>query len=127
MPDEPLIFVEVALGVGIASSVQDLLDLDAPQSVAADIDSAVFYSISNAQAGLRDIGFGDFLIKRVVEDLRNEMPRVKHFATLSPIPGLRRWFESTSDADVAKYSSLPIDAPQQFGPGWPTWVVTSRG
>ena len=110
MPDEPLIFVEVALGVGIASSVQDLLDLDAPQSVAADIDSAVFYSISNAQAGLRGIGFGDFLIKRVVEDLRHEMPRVRHFATLSPIPGLRRWFESASDADVAKYSSLSIDA-----------------
>lgn len=114
MPEEPLIFVEVALGVGIASSVQDLLDLDAPQSIAADVDSAVFYSISNAQAGLRGIGFGDFLIKRVVEDLQREMPRVKHFATLSPIPGLRRWFETTSDADVAKFSSLPIDAVSQL-------------
>jgi malonyl-CoA decarboxylase len=108
MPDEPLIFVEVAFGVGVASSVQELLDLDAPQTVASDVDTAVFYSISNAQAGLRGVGFGDFLIKRVVEDLGRELPSIKHFATLSPLPGLRRWFTSSSDDDVAAVSSIPV-------------------
>ena len=110
MPDEPLIFVEVALVHGIASSVQDLLDLDAPHSATTDADTAVFYSISNAQTGLRGVGFGDFLIKRVVEDLRKELSAVRHFVTLSPLPGLRKWFETTSDGDVAQACSMGPDA-----------------
>jgi malonyl-CoA decarboxylase len=114
MPEEPLIFVEVALGVGVASSVQELLDLDAPQSVTADIDTAVFYSISNAQAGLRGVGFGDFLIKRVVEDLQRELPTIKQFVTLSPLPGLRRWFTSTSDEEIAVIATSPVASVRQL-------------
>jgi malonyl-CoA decarboxylase len=114
MPEEPLIFVEVALGVGVASSVQELLDLDAPQTVTSDVDTAVFYSISNAQPGLRGVGFGDFLIKRVVEDLRRELPTIKQFATLSPLPGLRRWFTSTADTEVAAVSSMSVESVRQL-------------
>jgi malonyl-CoA decarboxylase len=114
MPEEPLIFVEVALGVGIASSVQELLDLDAPQSVTSDIDTAVFYSISNAQGGLRGVGFGDFLIKRVVEDLQRELPTIKHFVTLSPIPGLRKWFSSTTDEEIAAIATTTANEVRQL-------------
>jgi malonyl-CoA decarboxylase len=114
MPEEPLIFVEVALGFGVASSVQELLDLDAPQSVTSEIDTAVFYSISNAQAGLRGVGFGDFLIKRVVEDLQRELPSIKHFVTLSPLPGLRRWFTGTSDEEIASIIASSASSVRQL-------------
>lgn len=91
LPDEPLIFVEVALIEHMAESITPLLD---EQAAAADLDKAtwaIFYSISNTQNGLRGVSFGDSLIKRVVETLSAEFPRLKHFSTLSPIPGLRKW------------------------------------
>lgn len=91
MPDEPLIFVEVALVAGMSDNVQALLDESAPSSDPKAADSAIFYSISNAQSGLAGISFGNFLIKRVVDLLRHELPNLKTFATLSPIPGYRRW------------------------------------
>ncbi len=91
MPDEPLIFVEVALVKGLASNVGTLLDAQAPSDDPASADTAIFYSISNAQRGLAGISFGGFLIKRVVDQLSAEFPRLKTFATLSPIPGLREW------------------------------------
>lgn len=93
MPEEPLIFVEVALVNGLADNVQALLDLDAPVQQPENADTAIFYSISNAQRGLAGISFGNFLIKRVVEDLSNEIPGIKTFATLSPIPGFRVWLD----------------------------------
>jgi len=93
MPEEPLIFIEVALVKGIAGSVQALLDESAPVVDPAEVDSAIFYSISNTQEGLRGISFGNFLIKRVVDDLLTQMPKLKTFSTLSPIPGFRRWLE----------------------------------
>jgi malonyl-CoA decarboxylase len=93
MPGEPLIFVEVALVKGLAGSVQDLLDEKAPVQDPAHADTAIFYSISNCQAGLAGISFGNFLIKRVVEELSGEFRNLKTFATLSPIPGLRRWLD----------------------------------
>ncbi|WP_413203894.1 malonyl-CoA decarboxylase [Rhodospirillum sp. A1_3_36] len=93
MPDEPLIFVEVALVHGISERVGDLLDLKAPVLDPSTADTAIFYSISNAQAGLAGISFGNFLIKRVVETLRRELPGLKAFSTLSPVPGFRRWLE----------------------------------
>jgi malonyl-CoA decarboxylase len=93
MPDEPLIFVEVALVNGIASNVHELLDESAPVGDPERADTAIFYSISNCQAGLAGVGFGNFLIKRVVSDLSHELPNLKTFATLSPIPGLRGWME----------------------------------
>ena len=93
MPGEPLIFVEVALVKGLAGSVQDLLDEKAPVQDPALADTAIFYSISNCQEGLAGISFGNFLIKRVVEELSAEFRNLKTFATLSPIPGFRRWLD----------------------------------
>jgi malonyl-CoA decarboxylase len=90
MPDEPLIFVEVALVNGMAGNVQRLLDAKAETSDAAGANTAIFYSISNCQQGLAGISFGDFLIKRVAEQLARDLPNIREFATLSPIPGLRR-------------------------------------
>ena len=93
MPGEPLIFVEVALVKGLAGSVQDLLDEKAPVQDPEQADTAIFYSISNCQSGLAGISFGNFLIKRVVEELSGEFRNLKTFATLSPIPGFRRWLD----------------------------------
>lgn len=90
MPEEPLIFVEVALVQGLAGNVQSLLDARAETSDPGEANTAIFYSISNCQQGLAGISFGNFLIKRVADRLANEMPRIKEFATLSPIPGLRQ-------------------------------------
>jgi malonyl-CoA decarboxylase len=94
MPDEPLIFVEVALVTGMSGNVQTLLDEAAPVQDPQTADTAIFYSISNAQKGLAGISFGNFLIKRVVDSLTSEFPNLKYFATLSPIPGFRRWLDA---------------------------------
>ena len=91
MPNEPLIFVEVALVNGIAGSVQALLDASAPVVDPNHADTAIFYSISNAQKGLAGISFGNFLIKGVVAELAKEFKNLKVFSTLSPIPGFRSW------------------------------------
>ena len=88
---EPLIFVEVALVDDLANSITPLLDEAAAPSDLARATTAIFYSISSTQAGLRGVSFGDSLIKRVVETLKSEFPKLKCFATLSPIPGLRPW------------------------------------
>ena len=100
MPGEPLIFVEVALVRGLAGSVQDLLDEKAPVLDPRQADTAIFYSISNCQQGLSGISFGNFLIKRVVEELSGEFRNLKTFATLSPIPGFRRWLDPKLAADA---------------------------
>jgi malonyl-CoA decarboxylase len=102
MPSEPLIFVEVALVKGLADSVQRLLDQKAPVLDPKDTDTAVFYSISNCQSGLAGISFGNFLIKRVVALLSAEFPNIKTFATLSPIPGFRRWLDAKLEAEPAE-------------------------
>ncbi len=93
MPGEPLIFVQVALVEGMAGNIQALLDEAAPVGDSAQADTAIFYSISNAQKGLSGISFGNFLIKKVVETLSAEFPRLKTFATLSPMPGFRKWLD----------------------------------
>lgn len=94
MADEPLIFIEVALVNGLATSVQELLDESAPETEAEEANTAIFYSISNTQKGLQGISFGPFLIKQVVTSLRQQLPNLKTFSTLSPIPGFRRWLLS---------------------------------
>ena len=91
MPDEPLIFVQVALVNGLAGNVNALLDESAPVTDPAEADTAIFYSITNAQRGLVGISFGGFLIKRVVDELQAEFSKLKTFSTLSPIPGFARW------------------------------------
>jgi malonyl-CoA decarboxylase len=91
MSEEPLIFIEVALVTGLATSVQELLDESAPKTAVENADTAIFYSISNTQRGLQGISFGPFLIKQVVTSLRQQLPNLKTFSTLSPLPGFRRW------------------------------------
>ncbi|MFZ2854953.1 MAG: malonyl-CoA decarboxylase [Rhodocyclaceae bacterium] len=98
MPMEPLIFVEVALTDRLADNVQTLLDEQAPVFDARRATTAIFYSISNTQAGLRGVSFGNFLLKRVVEDLKRDYPRLTTFATLSPLPSLRRWADKNPAA-----------------------------
>jgi malonyl-CoA decarboxylase len=108
LPGEPLIFVEVALVEGLATSMPPLLSQDVEEDTArlqaAGADTAIFYSISNCQDGLRGVSFGNFLIKQVVEELQAEFPQLKRFSTLSPVPGFRRWLtqqlaeESNPDA-----------------------------
>jgi malonyl-CoA decarboxylase len=93
MPDEPLIFVEVALVGAMSGNVQALLDPSAPVDDPKKAKCAIFYSISNAQRGLAGISFGNFLIKRVADRLAAEFPNITDFATLSPIPGFRSWLD----------------------------------
>jgi malonyl-CoA decarboxylase len=94
MPSEPLIFINVAIVNGLADNVQSLLDTDAPVTDSSNADTAIFYSISNAQRGLSGISFGNFLIKRVVGEIRKELPHLKQFSTLSPIPGFTAWLDA---------------------------------
>src|SRR6056297_3810145 len=132
MPDEPLIFVEVALTKGIPGSIQTLLAENRESVLAEDTDTAVFYSISNCQAGLASISFGNFLIKQVASDLAAEMSNLKTFVTLSPIPGLASWAEQESIEmpgddpkqmralaahyllDTKRYDGLPVDPVARF-------------
>lgn len=110
MPTEPLIFVEVALTKGVPNSVQTLLaDTDEPLPE-TEANTAVFYSISNCQPGLAGVSFGNSLIKQVARDLSRDLPNLKTFVTLSPIPGLKRWMnaegiEGNAD-DAAKSKKL---------------------
>jgi malonyl-CoA decarboxylase len=117
LPGEPLIFVEVALVQGLATAMPPLLaretDEEAAQAQAARADTAIFYSISNCQDGLRGISFGNFLIKQVVEELQTEFPQLKRFSTLSPVPGFRCWLMQRlaegSDPDTALLPELELE------------------
>ena len=97
LADEPLIFVEVALTRAMPGAIADILEPGATAQPAEEPDTAVFYSISNCQDGLRGISFGNFLIKQVVEELAREIPALRQFVTLSPVPGFRRWLDSLGE------------------------------
>ena len=99
MPDEPLIFVEVALTNEIPASIQKVLAEDRPLVGESDASTAVFYSISNCQKGLAGVSFGNFLIKQVAMDLSRTLPNVKTFVTLSPVPGMRRYVGGAAEGD----------------------------
>jgi len=106
MPDEPLIFVEVALVNGIAEAIAPLIAKDRVIGDPQTADTAIFYSISNCQDGLRGISFGNFLIKQVVSELQAELPNVKSFATLSPVPGMRRALKDGEAFTPARLEAL---------------------
>ncbi len=91
MPDEPIIFVEVALVNGMTESIGALIDRERSRTNPAKADTAIFYSINNCHEGLLGIPFGSFLIKQVLLEIRSEYPKIKTFATLSPIPRFRKW------------------------------------
>jgi len=97
LPEEPIIFIEAALTRGMSEQVQSLLDPDAPVLPPESADCAMFYSITNCEEGLRGVPFGSFLIKQVVEDLGREFPRIRKFATVSPVPGFREWLASNTE------------------------------
>ncbi|HUQ25770.1 MAG TPA: malonyl-CoA decarboxylase [Burkholderiales bacterium] len=100
LPEEPIIFIEVALTRGMSAQVQPLLDIHSPVGSPLKADCAMFYSITNCQEGLRGISFGNQLIKQVAEELKREFPHLRRFATLSPIPGFRGWLEKNSERQV---------------------------
>jgi malonyl-CoA decarboxylase len=102
LPGEPLIFVEVALVNEISESITPLLDESAAPEDIKRATTAIFYSISNTQTGLRGVSFGDSLIKHVVETLTAEFPRLRTFATLSPIPGFRSWLSKNGAAQMER-------------------------
>ena len=99
MPDEPLIFVEVALTREIPGSIQAVLDADRGALAPDEATTAVFYSISNCQRGLAGVSFGAFLIKQVARDLAGALPGVSEFVTLSPVPGFVRWLDEEARAE----------------------------
>lgn len=111
MSDVPLIFVEVAFSAQMAGNVQTLLDPHVPDGDPGKARWAIFYSISNTQPGLRGISFGNFLLKRVIDELLGELPRLKGFATLSPIPGFVAWL-SKQDGKALQ-AVLPDKADRQ--------------
>ena len=96
MPNEPLIFVEVALGNEIPNTINEIITIDRSVTLNQDINTAVFYSISNCQEGLSGISFGNFLIKQVAHKLKQENDGLDKFVTLSPAPSLVRWLEENS-------------------------------
>ncbi|MBI2728298.1 MAG: malonyl-CoA decarboxylase [Polaromonas sp.] len=110
LPDDPLIFVEVALVDEMSDCITPLLDESADAADLGKATTAIFYSISNTQAGLRGVSFGDSLIKRVVETLKEEFPRLKTFATLSPIPGFRSWLNKNAAAMIEKLDEKSLAA-----------------
>ncbi len=121
LPDEPLIFIEVALTRGMSAKVQPLLDVHSPVAAPELANCAVFYSITNCQEGLRGISFGNFLIKQVAVELRNEFPRIRRFATLSPMPGFRAWLAAQRERLVngANGAALKALFERLDAPDWP--------
>jgi malonyl-CoA decarboxylase len=120
LKDEPLIFVEVALTAGLADAVQPLLARPENEAACAskDADTAIFYSISNCQEGLRGVSFGNFLIKQVVEELKAELPRLKQFATLSPVPGFATWLRAQTHAGTAPFTPEELDLAEATQGHW---------
>ena len=118
--EEPLIFVEVALTREIPGSIQDLLAEEREVLPASEATTAVFYSISNCQLGLRGVSFGNFLIKQVVEELSRDLPGLKTFVTLSPSPSFGVWLNRVIDdpslAGLPDLDTRPLAALRS--PGW---------
>lgn len=110
MPSEPLIFVEVALTIGIADAIEPLIDPEVDVIETADADTAIFYSISNCQTGLAGVPLGDFLIKRVVAELGREIPHIDVFSTLSPMPGFHEWVDRQIEQETLRTNEQAVIA-----------------
>jgi malonyl-CoA decarboxylase len=110
IPDEPLIFVEVALCSKMPESISDIIKIDREITEYKDINTAVFYSISNCQDGLAGISFGNFLIKKVAHKLKQELDDLNKFVTLSPMPSFVRWLEKKSLHEDLDEDSLMTQA-----------------
>ncbi len=108
MPTDPLIFVEVALTEDIPGAIGPIINQQRDRVDPRDARTAVFYSISNCQKGLRGISFGNFLIKQVVAELQAELPALNTFVTLSPVPGLRKWADSEGEKQLSEEDSAAI-------------------
>jgi malonyl-CoA decarboxylase len=121
LPNEPIIFIEVALTRGMREKVQPLLDPNSPVVDPASADCAMFYSITNCQEGLRGISFGSLLIKKVAEDLGREFPRLRKFATVSPVPGFRKWLAevAATGADDPRCATVTSVLARMEAPNWP--------
>ena len=122
LPDEPIIFVEVALTAGLATSIQDVIDaptLALEAEPANDADTAIFYSITNCQTGLRGISFGSFLIKQVTERLAVEQPTLTTFSTLSPIPGFAAWLVENRHDRRCSDGAIVRHVSADCAPPWP--------
>ena len=100
LEDEPIIFVEIALTKGLAKSIQELTRPN--NEKLDDYDTATFYSISNCQEGLSRVTLGNFLIKRVVYELQEELPNVKNFGTLSPMQGFADWIKNSDEEKISE-------------------------
>lgn len=116
IPMEPLIFVEVALSVELADNVQVLLDENEPVLDPQQARTAIFYSISNTQDGLRGVSFGNFLLKRVLDDLKRDYPNLVRFATLSPLPALRHWVEKNPEAWAKAFTPAQVERIARHAP-----------
>jgi malonyl-CoA decarboxylase len=114
LPEEPIIFVEAALIQGMGDRVQPLLDPESPVVNPESADCAIFYSITNCQEGLRGVPMGSFLIKQVVEDLGRAFPRIRRFATLSPVPGFREWLRENGPSMAPISALAKLDEPDWF-------------
>lgn len=114
MPDEPLVFVEVALTKEPADNITKLLSNDREVIPAEAATTAVFYSISNCQVGLRGVSFGNFLIKHVVSKLLQELPELKTFITLSPAPTFNAWLQSQVDVERPNEASALLNLSEQL-------------
>ena len=98
LDDEPIIFVQVALTNGLGRSIQEIMKQSSGDE--KKYDTATFYSISNCQEGLSRVTLGNFLIKRVVYEIQEELPHIKNFGTLSPIPGFVEWFSYLEESKI---------------------------
>lgn len=110
IPDEPLIFIEVAFVQGLSREINSLIDPAAPVLDPATADTAIFYSINNTQVGLRGISFGNFLIKQVLTELAIEFPRIKLSSTLSPLPSLASVIQGWLDDESDKPQNMAFNA-----------------
>ena len=125
MPDDPLVFVEVALTTGVPDAIAPLIDKTAEPPHEKNLDTVVFYSISNCHPGLAGVSFGNFLIKQVVEEVGKRYPQTKRYVTLSPIPGFCRWLaERQDDLDVDIHELRSLAKVQGADTTDPRWEAT---